>query len=744
MEKLNVSYAPHIHGGASTRRIMLDVVIALLPACVAAVILFGLKALIVLLACVASAVLLEALFNLAVRKEQTIGDFSAVVTGVLLGLNLSTNVPVWQCCVGSAFAVIVVKGLFGGLGHNFANPAIAARVFMLIAFSAVAGGANPTAVELTSSATPLEQLAGGVSEAPSLWQMFIGLRGGAIGETCILALLIGFAYLLIRRVIKWHIPVVFIGTVFVLYLIATGDVSMALYQILAGGLFLGAIFMATDYVTSPITQKGRVVYALGCGAITFIIRYFGRYPEGVSFSILCMNVLTPLIEKCTANRPLGGSNLPKKGRIAKPALAIASALVACALLLAGVNCLTAPRIAANMASQQFDQLYSVMPDAEGFETLYTADDAAASALVNVPETVKGVYSETSGRGYALRLSTTQGFTGEAIEFILAIDAEGKVSGAALTAYPETKDFGADYPQTYVGADSTLSGVELVGGVTYSSSAFKNAVADGFAALIENGLIVEAVKSDEQVLEEMLPKVYPGAANASGIAQVEEQEVAEGQFTYIQHILKVMNEDGYAFYTKDGEQNFLAICNMRGGCEIYDVAGTDVAGDANYAAMAEEVKAYAADNLSVPKKPEKKLRKLVSDDAEFTALPLNHVFNSVTSVYEIQDGGATLYGFTAKPYAYNNLPMEVFFVLDESGAVAGMNVDEIIFFSEYFNDYELDEDAYKAGFTGLTSDAWTGEQALISGATFSAEGVSTATTDVFEVFQRILENGGDNL
>ena len=304
---LILSSSPHIHTRDSSRRIMLDVIIALLPAAIAGVIIFGAKALGVIAACVITAVVSEALFNLIVHKQQTVGDLSAVVTGLLLALNLSTNVAIWQCVVGTVFAIVVVKCLFGGLGKNFANPAITGRVFMLLAFSSVAGGAKPAVVELVSSATPLELLAQGSENAPSLMELFLGLHGGAIGETCCLALLIGFAWLLFRRVIKWHVPVIFIGTVFVLYLVFTGSFQMALAEILAGGLFIGAIFMATDYVTSPITLKGKMVFALGCGLVTFIIRYFCAYPEGVSFSILAMNILTPYIEKFTANTPLGGS-----------------------------------------------------------------------------------------------------------------------------------------------------------------------------------------------------------------------------------------------------------------------------------------------------------------------------------------------------------------------------------------------------------------------------------------------------
>ena len=286
---------------------MLDVIIALLPAAIAGVVIFGAKALGVIAACVITAVVSEALFNLIVHKKQTVGDLSAVVTGLLLALNLSTNVAIWQCVVGTVFAIVVVKCLFGGLGKNFANPAITGRVFMLLAFSTVAGGAKPVVVELVSSATPLELLAQGSENAPGLMELFLGLHGGAIGETCCLALLLGFAWLLFRRVIHWHVPVIFVGTVFVLYLVFTGSLQMALAESLAGGLFLGAIFMATDYVTSPITRKGKMVFALGCGLVTFIIRYFCAYPEGVSFSILAMNILTPYIEKFTANTPLGGS-----------------------------------------------------------------------------------------------------------------------------------------------------------------------------------------------------------------------------------------------------------------------------------------------------------------------------------------------------------------------------------------------------------------------------------------------------
>ena len=303
MEKPIMSSGPHIHSGASDRRIMLDVILALLPAAVAGIVIFGVKALWLILTCVIAAVLSEFLFNLICKKKQTVGDLSAVVTGLLLALNLSANVPLWQGALGSVFAIVLVKCLFGGIGRNFANPAITARIFLLMAFtSTVAGGALPDG---TTGATPLDLIGTEGAQLPTLLQMFLGQRGGAIGETCILALLIGFAYLLIRKVISWQVPVIFMGTVFVLSLLF-GGFNTAVYELLAGGLVLGAVFMATDYTTTPITLRARMWFALGCGLITFVIRWFCALPEGVSYSILCMNILSPWLEKWTRRKPLGG------------------------------------------------------------------------------------------------------------------------------------------------------------------------------------------------------------------------------------------------------------------------------------------------------------------------------------------------------------------------------------------------------------------------------------------------------
>ena len=247
---------------------MRDVLIALAPAAVAAVVLFGIKALIMICTCVATAVLSEFLFDLICKKPQTVGDLSAAVTGLLLALNLSTKVSIWHCVVGAVFAIVIVKCVFGGIGCNFANPAITARVFLLVAFGQVAGGAMTNFAELTSGATPLEVLKTGEGSLPSLVDMLLGNRGGAIGETCAVALLLGFVYLLARRVISWHTPVIYIGTVFVLSLVLKQDVTEALYCVLGGGLLIGAIFMATDYSTTPINKVGKMVFALGCGLLT--------------------------------------------------------------------------------------------------------------------------------------------------------------------------------------------------------------------------------------------------------------------------------------------------------------------------------------------------------------------------------------------------------------------------------------------------------------------------------------------
>ena len=309
MDKLIVSTSPHIRTKISTQNIMADVLIALAPAAIAGGIFFGLRAVLVMAVCVASAVLAEFLFNIICKKEQTVKDLSAAVTGLILALCLPAKVEIWQCVVGSVFAIIVVKCLFGGIGCNFANPAATARVFMLVAFASAVGGGSETlfnSTDLVANATPLELIkADKVNELPSLVDMLLGNRAGAIGETCAIALIVGGIYLIVRKVIKWQIPVIYIGTVFLLSLAITQSLTVALYEVLGGGLIIAAFFMITDYVSTPINLYGKMAFAFVCALLTVLIRFWGSYPEGVSFAILITNILSPYLEKLCAPKPLG-------------------------------------------------------------------------------------------------------------------------------------------------------------------------------------------------------------------------------------------------------------------------------------------------------------------------------------------------------------------------------------------------------------------------------------------------------
>lgn len=305
MNQLITQVSPHIFDKTTTQKIMLDVIIALCPAAVASVVLFGPRAALVIAVCVASCVLSEWLFEKICKRQNTISDLSAVVTGILLAFNLPVDIQIWQAVFGSVAAIIVVKQLFGGIGKNFANPAITARIIMLISFpAAMSNWTLPNGVDIASSATPLSIMQGiSEGELPSITNMLLGIRGGSIGETCAAALLLGGIYLIVRKVISWHTPVAFIGTVFIFTWILGGN---PVYHVLSGGLLLGAIFMATDYATTPYTKSGKLIFGIGCGILTVLIRVWGSYPEGVSFSILMMNILTPYINKLTASKPFGG------------------------------------------------------------------------------------------------------------------------------------------------------------------------------------------------------------------------------------------------------------------------------------------------------------------------------------------------------------------------------------------------------------------------------------------------------
>ena len=312
---LSVSSSPHIRSRSTTRRIMLDVIIALFPAIVSGVYFFGYRVLVVVIIAVASCVISEYASRKIMKKDITIGDLSAVVTGVLLALNLPPSIPLWIAAIGGVIAIVVVKQMFGGLGQNFMNPALGARVILMLSWTQhMTNWTNPKTPDVISSATPLIFVKKGIStllsiSKPEYIDLFLGRAAGSIGETSVLALLIGALYLIGRKVITPSLPLSFIGTVALLSWIFGGNILFTgdfLYHLLVGGLILGAFFMATDYSTSPVTEKGKIIMGIGCGIITVVLRLYSNYPEGVSFAIILMNLLVPLIDKLTIQKAFGG------------------------------------------------------------------------------------------------------------------------------------------------------------------------------------------------------------------------------------------------------------------------------------------------------------------------------------------------------------------------------------------------------------------------------------------------------
>ena len=318
-KRLTVSASPHVRSSETTTGIMLDVIIALVPALVMSVVYFGSRALVLTAVTVLAAVLSEFVSRKVMKRDNTIGDLSAVVTGIILAFNLPATIPLWMAAIGSVIAIVVVKQMFGGVGQNFVNPAMTARIILMVSFPTamanwIVPGADAWSADAVTAATPMATLAaakGGdlsavADQLPSIAEMLLGRHGGSMGEVCSVALICGGFYLLLRKVISPVIPFFFIGTVAVfMFFAGGGNIDFVIYQLLGGCLMLGAFFMATDYATSPITKKGKIIFAIGCGLITSVIRIYGALPEGVSFSIILMNILVPHIENFTLSKPFG-------------------------------------------------------------------------------------------------------------------------------------------------------------------------------------------------------------------------------------------------------------------------------------------------------------------------------------------------------------------------------------------------------------------------------------------------------
>lgn len=418
-----------------------------------------------------------------------------------------------------------------------------------------------------------------------------------------------------------------------------------------------------------------------------------------------------------------------KNTLMRSALCLLLLLALMAGLVYGANGVAAPivaeneRLAAEAAAAAEKALLgdSVM--------LYDRADPAASALTVTADTVQSVYRDESKQSYLLRLSTFEGYTKDVpIELTLVVDFEGKIVSLAVESSGETKELSEDFLPSFAGQDSTLAGVELVAGVTFSSSAIRNAVNDGFNALIENGLFAAAEKSDEQLLRELLAVVYPGLVNKAGVVQGEELAGA-GSVT---SGYKAANGSGFAWFV-GGEKELLAVSTTLGGVKLYDAAGEDVTASAD-AALLDEIRSLSEANAEdFSAETEKNLAKMLEEGAALTAAEIPGLCSTVVGAYTVETAEGTLYAFAAHPYGYSNEPMELYYVLDESGAITAFRAKELILYSEYFSNYTLDEPSYKEGFLGLTAESFNGEQALIAGATMSTDAVDTATRDVFEAF-----------
>ena len=426
-----------------------------------------------------------------------------------------------------------------------------------------------------------------------------------------------------------------------------------------------------------------------------------------------------------------------KNNVLRTALSLLLLLALMVGVVWGANSVASPivaeneRLAAEAAAEAEKALLgdSVM--------LYDRADPAASSLTVSADTVQSVYKDDAKQTYLLRLSSSEGYTKDVpIELILVVDFDGRIVSLEVESSGETRERDPLFLPSFVGQDSTLAGVELVAGVTFSSSAIRGAVNDGFNTLIDNGLFAAAEKSADQLLSELVAVGYPGIVNKAGVLQGE--ELAGGGS--VESGYKALNGSGFAWFVDNGEK-LLAVSTTLGGVRLYNAAGEDVTAEAD-AALIDELKALGeanAEDLSAS--AEKTFAKMLGEDAALTALEIPGLANCVTGAYSVETAEGTFYAFAARPYGYSNEIMELFYVLDDAGAISAFRVKELILFSEYFTDYTLDEPGYKEGFLGLTRESFSGEQALIAGATVSTGAVETATNDVFEAFGLLAENRG---
>ena len=516
-QMLHVSSNPHVRDKMTTSKIMQLVALALLPATLFGIYNFGLRALLVVVITVASSVFFEWIYDKLMHKKNTITDFSAVVTGLLLALNMPASIPLWMPVLGSAFAIIVVKQLFGGLGQNFMNPALAGRCFLMISFAGkmtdfAVSDSFRGVVDTVSGATPLAALKqnGFTDSSVSVLHMFIGDIQGTIGETSALAILIGAAILLVFKVIDLKIPLTYIGSfaVFViLYMLGTGkgfDVNYLFSHIFGGGLMLGAWFMATDYVTTPITPRGQYVYGVCLGVLTAVFRLFGGSAEGVSYAIIFCNLLVPMIERVTRHPAFGkGGQKGMSNRIIKDTIAITVITLVAGLALGVVQDITADPIAKQEAQAKQDAYKAVFADADSFETVDVDADAMQSyldengyAAQSIDETMLAKDASGNELGYAFTVTTSEGYGGD-IQFAMGIQDDGTLNGISILSIGETAGLGMrantdafkdqfkdknvdkfEYTKTGATADDQI---DALSGATITTNAMTNGVNAGLCA-----------------------------------------------------------------------------------------------------------------------------------------------------------------------------------------------------------------------------------------------------------------------